>query len=507
MSKNFPIWFSVIVLIVVLVPYVFAGGTSDAVFGGFLLNPLDGNSYLAKMHLGWEGEWKFRLPYTAEAGEGAFLFLFYIFLGHISRLLGISLIGTFHLARLICSAILLWSLWKFVSAVLKDHLAIRNRVFIWCVLGTGLGWVAFLFNLVTSDFWVAEAFPFLAMYANPHFPLGMALLLWMLLARQQAGTTKKIILLLGGGLGLSIVMPFGLVLAALIFFGDILWGWVEDKELKPGDLIWLLGLGGPFLLYQFAAALSDPVLSGWNSQNQTLSPPLWDFAIAFSPALFLAAYGLWRAWRAKSNLTSYRFLIVWLVAGLFLVYFPFGLQRRFMFAYAIPCVIVAGLGLQEWSIKFRKKWIWRIAIGSSVLTSLMVVMMGLFGIQSRNSLLFISREEMKAFDWINLNTPENSLILCAPETGMFLPGYTGRRVIYGHPFETVNAASEKQFVTNFYQSIQEIEKNEDLRLRGVDYLLWGAREFSLSDSNRLPSDCAIVFETNGLFLCKYPREP
>ncbi len=48
------------------------------VFGGFLLNPLDGNSYLAKMRLGLEGEWRFRLPYTAEPGEGAYLFLFYI---------------------------------------------------------------------------------------------------------------------------------------------------------------------------------------------------------------------------------------------------------------------------------------------------------------------------------------------------------------------------------------------------------------------------------------------
>ena len=29
-------------------------------FGGFLLNPIDGNSYLAKMYQGWLGNWRFQ---------------------------------------------------------------------------------------------------------------------------------------------------------------------------------------------------------------------------------------------------------------------------------------------------------------------------------------------------------------------------------------------------------------------------------------------------------------
>ena len=72
-------------------------------FLDFLYNPQDGNSYLAKMYQGWEGNWRFVLPYTAEAGEGAYLFLFYILLGHIARVCGLSPILIFHLVRVLCS--------------------------------------------------------------------------------------------------------------------------------------------------------------------------------------------------------------------------------------------------------------------------------------------------------------------------------------------------------------------------------------------------------------------
>ena len=71
---------SIIVITMVTVPYISAFQAADLshVFGGFLLNPIDGHSYLAKMQLGYQGDWKFTLHYTAEKGEGAYLFLFYI---------------------------------------------------------------------------------------------------------------------------------------------------------------------------------------------------------------------------------------------------------------------------------------------------------------------------------------------------------------------------------------------------------------------------------------------
>lgn len=71
-------------MLAVSLPYAWAlaAGGDTHVFGGFLLNPIDGNSYLAKMMQGWSGAVTFTLPYTAEPGEGVILFVFYLFLGH-----------------------------------------------------------------------------------------------------------------------------------------------------------------------------------------------------------------------------------------------------------------------------------------------------------------------------------------------------------------------------------------------------------------------------------------
>ena len=81
-------------------PYALAYAVPPGyVFSGFLINPVDGNSYFAKMREGMRGEWLFTLPYTAEPGPGAFIFTYYLFLGHVARWAGAGLDCVYHAAR------------------------------------------------------------------------------------------------------------------------------------------------------------------------------------------------------------------------------------------------------------------------------------------------------------------------------------------------------------------------------------------------------------------------
>ncbi len=182
------------VLLSLFLPYIYAAAQSNQefMFGGFLLNPTDGNSYLAKMYQGWLGDWRFTLPYTAEAGQGAYLFLFYLALGHLARITGISLVLSFHIARLLSILLMLpVSLSVLQSRTSKSSpsitLLMRSASF-----GSGLGWLAVPLGGFTSDFWVAEAYPFLSAYANPHFPLGLALLLFILTPPVRIRTTMSL---------------------------------------------------------------------------------------------------------------------------------------------------------------------------------------------------------------------------------------------------------------------------------------------------------------------------
>ena len=67
-------------------PYVIVYLTTppDLRFVGTLLNPLDGDTYLAKMQFGAQGDWLFHLPYTAQDHPGAFVLTHYLALGHVA---------------------------------------------------------------------------------------------------------------------------------------------------------------------------------------------------------------------------------------------------------------------------------------------------------------------------------------------------------------------------------------------------------------------------------------
>jgi hypothetical protein len=87
---------SILIVGLTCLPYLYACRVTpdDMQFTGLLSNPIDGNSYLAKMRQGARGSWLFHLPYTSEDHEGAFVYTYYPFLGRLSALLGLPLILT-----------------------------------------------------------------------------------------------------------------------------------------------------------------------------------------------------------------------------------------------------------------------------------------------------------------------------------------------------------------------------------------------------------------------------
>ncbi len=156
-----------------------AGG--DHVFSGFLVNPLDGNSYLAKMMEGYEGKWVFTLPFSQSPGSGTYLFLFYLFLGHVARATGLPLVLTFHLGRILAVIFLIFVLYRFLREYFEGEKEKTSLTLMIVLLGSGLGWLLLPFGIKTSDLWVAEAFPFLSSFQNLHFPLGLGMMLLVLL--------------------------------------------------------------------------------------------------------------------------------------------------------------------------------------------------------------------------------------------------------------------------------------------------------------------------------------
>lgn len=509
-----PYRIALLVLLLITLPYLtaWAAAGPEHTFGGFLLNPMDGNSYLAKMYEGWRGDWRFTLAYTAVRSDGAYLFTFYLLLGHLARWLGLSLIGVFHVARLLGSVLLLWALWRFLQN-LNPQGKHTTLIYGLACLGLGMGWLAFPFGVATSDFWVAEAYPFLSAYTNPHFALSLALLVWLLTIRPSASEEPQphrlrvwggIVAAILASIILGSMSPFavvlGLAILGIVLVLRVLAAWLLLRVSPAGSpglvrnllteqsfratlvrLVCLFLGGAPVVLYAVWAMRIDPLLAAWNVQNLTPAPPLWDLLLAFSPALLLALLGLVQVWQRQSP--QIQITEVWAVLALVMVYLPFELQRRFLVGLAIPLAALAGFGL-EWlenRMTRRFRFVAIAAIALTFPTLLLVLLVGQFGALAQNPLLYLTRGETQALSWVESNTPADALLLAAPQTGLFIPAHTGRRVLYGHPFETVNAEVEETAVSSFFAqaAANPLAANDFLTKRRIGYIFYGPREQEL----------------------------
>lgn len=470
------------VLAVVLIGPYLAGlwlAGPEQVFGGFLLNPQDGNSYLAKMRLGWQGEWRFYLPYSLERGGGAYLFLFYILLGHIARITNTSVLLTFHIVRLLSAIILTYAIYRLCRRWRKDFTA-SGVLLLWILIlfGSGLGWIAGLFGGFTSDFWVAEAYPFLSMFTNPHFPLGLGLLLLLfdMLAGGLRWRQAPLLTLLG--LVLAVIQPFAVVVGAVVWAGLILWDFLTARRtgLLPAATF-ILG-GGVVLVFQYLSIQNDPVLALWDSQNLTPAPPVWDFLISFSPAFIFAGAQVVHLVQSR-NLERYRLFVIWLAAGIVLLYLPFNLQRRFLLGFFIPCAFLGALGAIRIAGQIPKGRLLftRAILTVSLVTNLFILLGGFGAMAQREPRLFISRDEQAAFEWMNGQENESGPILASEETGMFIPAYTGWRVVYGHPFETIQAEQRKaELHAIFSGGLDTNEIKNYVEKNRIRWVFWGPRE-------------------------------
>jgi hypothetical protein len=482
----------IVVILLTTVPYLYAARSSGDpyVFGGFLFNPMDGNSYLAKMYQGWEGQWRYTMPYSPEAGRGAYLFLFYIFLGHLARITGLSLILTFHIARLFGMLAMLLAIYHFYRYLLPDaHL--YRWAFAFAVLGSGLGWLGVLLGAFTSDLWVAEAYPFLSAFANPHFCFGLALLLGLILPiKGERLGVRGGVLTATGSLLLAIISPFGVLIALVILFGGAIWqiwasteggrkwsGFALPATARKAMLVALAG--GPILSYYFWVTGTDPFFATWSAQNLTPSPPAWDFLISFSPLLILAVPGGW--WLLRRGRPEQRVLLVWAVLGVLLSYAPLGLQRRFMMGLFIPISGLAVAGFNSLIQRYRFRMTPQALVLALLIlpTNLMILLTAFYGIRTHDALIYLSRSEADALEWIAANSPADTLVLASPEMGLFIPAHTGRRVFYGHPFETIDAKASETRVEQFFKG--DVRPEDMGALKEADYVFVGKRESALGE--------------------------
>jgi hypothetical protein len=465
--------FSALFVALTLVPYVLVLLLDQSVanwrFMGILANPFDGATYLAKIGQGQQGAWLYSLAHTPEAAAPVAIQLFYIFLGQASRLTGFSPLLTFHIARLITGFAMYLMLYYFGATVWQK---LRARRLFFGIVGicSGLGWLALLFGLQPTDFYVPEAIPLYSVYANPHFPLSIGMV--ALLAAQfviilRPGYAQMPTMGNGGVIVvalsalLALIQPQAWLPISVAIVTYFLLHTLRTRQLpQRHEAAWAalaIFPGVPILLYDIAITVFDPLYKAWNEQNQTPSGSPLNYVFGFGVLWLVAAPGIIRAAR-RFEQDGDRLMLVWLVTNLLLLYAPFNLQRRLVIAMIIPlgyfCVrAMEDYWLQRMHPRRRMLWIillFVVCLPSNALALILPVSSALNPRVGLESGVLLTADDSQALDWLQENITSTSVVMALPKLSLWIPAKTSARVVYGHPFETVYAADKLKKVRDFY---------------------------------------------------------
>jgi len=478
-----PLYMGLALAVVTAVPYAYAylAQPHGQVFMGFFFLGDDANTYLAKMRQGWEGSWVWHNRYTTEPSPGAYLFLFWIFLGHVAAVANLPLIVVFHLARIGAAFALMAASWLFIKQFVEDRSA-RRFAFVFIALGLGLGYVIqalghpviFGNQTDTLDWRMPELTAFYSVLALPHFAwsgvfaaLGVALTLMaiqrgsLVLAALaglswlgQASIHPQMPILMAGATGVALLLrpapPRGWVAAALAF-----------------------AIPAPYILYSYLAFVGNPEVQRWTFHSKNSLPPeTISFLFAIGPQLLLALLGLPGALRRRTRADL--FLVAWIVLLAAILYLPNpagDLRRRFLDGLYLPLGVLAARGMYEViiprlrSLRARAlvpfSYVAFACIGSAFLILAPLAV-------ATNPQYSVSQATYDGLSW--LGTEPTGRVLCMPGIGLYVPAYSSDTVYVGHYDETFDYYNKTQ------QALELLTGKGDLagfiQANQIRYVVW-----------------------------------
>jgi hypothetical protein len=186
-----------------------------------------------------------------------------------------------------------------------------------------------------------------------------------------------------------------------------------------------------------------------------------------------------------------------------LLYVPFALQRRFVTGLHVPLTLLATLGLTRFlwpRLPARRRGlVTSLLIGFTALTNLFVPLVAVTGVAQGRPPLVMTRDQAAACAWLAAHTAWTDTVLAPPDAGEFIPAWAGNRVVYGHPFETIDAATKEAEVNHFYSpTATAAERRALLDRYGVRYVLVTTPEASL-DTTSLGLSLAWVGQNAALY--------
>lgn len=491
------IWFipvAFLILFFTSIPYQVAKSseTDELLFRGTFFDETDYSVHISMMQAGQLGDWGYKMRFTTEEHNTAYIRLFYIVLGHISKWIGLDVESAFHLARWLFGLIALFSIYKLFQRIFINPNHVR-AAFLLAVLGAGAGWLQLILGaplepISPIDFWLIDSYVFFSVALFPAFSFTLSLMAWSLnLFLDHLGTEKWQPILLVCLLAVisQLTNPIAFAPVDVAFAAAPLALWLKNRkvgmqQLSALALIAIVQI--PLLVYNYLILNSDPFWKQFTMQNQTLSPSPSFYFWGFFPFWLFAPIGILHAFRQRNiNMLA---MTAWTVSGFLFAYLPVAIQRRFTLGITIPLAALAIYGLSH-LLKSVPRFLKRenlVFISYSLLASIssfyLILGSSLF-MQSHPAEKFYPHDLENAFIWLNKNASPNNFVLGDISSSQLVAQRTALKVYVGHEMETLDYQRKKSEMEAFYKG----EQSQDWLMQNqIQWVIYGPYEKQISGS-------------------------
>ncbi len=525
------IWISVFIILITTLPYIYGWlqtPPNHTYTGLHSLTPGDVHVYFSWMEQVKQGHFISKDLYTSEPQARVLLNSFWSIEGLIAKYTGLSNNLVFQLSRIILIPFFLSLLYLLSAFVFKEKMW-RKISFVFLSLASGWGFLISLFlpNSVYAkgwynwplDLWAPESNNLLTMFQSPHLILSTAFILLILgLSWWAIETDRYQYSLLAGLIALAELQfhPFHAptifgVLAGY-FLVQLLAGWKKIKTVKnylfkivKHSLV-VLVISLPSIIYWLTLELTDLVTQIRTYQNVCLTPPLWITLASYGLLIPLAVWAIYNFHRPEHKFDNLKiFITSWLVMQFVLLYAPLAFQRRLMQGLQLPMIILAVWGLKFVYQTLQKKLKPR-QFNFYVLNKPLMIILFIFVLTGSNLYnwireiavfaksypqLYVRNDVVAAYEWLQQNTPPETVILSDLYNGNLIPGRTGRFVYVGHGVETLFFESKLARMAWFYSTNEfDDKKIKFLKHNRINYVFYspnekGMRAFKPSEKNYL----------------------
>jgi hypothetical protein len=390
-------------------------------FVGFFHYVDDAYNYLAFVQQAEDGAFLLRNKHLSPPRPARLVNLEWWLVGRVSALVGRRPALAYRLFGLAAALLLLAGVdrWLVAAGLPAAH---RLPALLLVTLGGGLGGALLALGLrplARSPDLYAGLFPFVELFANPHFVAGTGLLLWTLWAYHRART-------FGGHLraallatALGVVRPYDLALVAFVH-GFVVLCTEAPRSWLP-RLLTLIGLL-PVVLYDAWLFFASPDFAVFSSRVFQF-PPRSDFVWGLGPAALLAAS--WWGRRGKGEpRTAALYFVGWAAAGaLILAFHPLSFSLQFLAGIGLPLLALGTLGLA----RFRPA----VTAAVTCVLSVNAVVLLLLA-EADDPYWFVPAQRMAIAAALRPHCRPGDVLLAPPDIGRYAAGLTACGAYVAH---------------------------------------------------------------------------